>query len=177
MIIQSIALIFILGGGALTLFAQEPLTKHTFKLSPGKQSPAAKIDAMEWLAGHWIGNDSDGLSEEIWSPPRDGMMMGMYRFIQQGKPIFYEFMTLVEDKGSLIIRLKHFTGDLVGWEEKNKTVDFPLVLKSKDIVHFEGMSFQRNGKNSITIFLAIRQKNGSFQEEIFHFQRVSVKSK
>lgn len=168
-------LLFIFGGSLLSVFAQERLTEHTFKLGSGMQSPSAKISDMEWFAGHWTGEDSDGLSEEIWSPPRNGMMMGMYRLIQEEKPIFYEFMTLAENKGSLVLQLKHFNGDMVGWEEKNKTVDFPFVMKSKNAIHFKGIAFYPNGKNAVTIYLAMEQKDGSFQEGVFNYKRVFEK--
>jgi len=72
--------------------AQERLTEHTFKLSAGKQSPAATIADMAWLAGHWIGGGLGGLTEEVWSPPRNGVMMGMFRLVRDGKPIFYELL-------------------------------------------------------------------------------------
>lgn len=66
--------------------------------------------------------------------------MGMYRLVRDGKPVFYEMMTLVEEKASLTLRLKHFNPDLTGWEAKDQTIDFPLVAVSNEIVHFDGMS-------------------------------------
>jgi hypothetical protein len=108
--------------------AHERLTEHTFKLSAGKQSPAATIADMAWLAGHWTGEGLGGLIEEVWSPPRNGVMMGMFRLVRDGKPIFYELLTLAEERGSLTLRLKRFNADLTGWEEKDKTIDFPFII-------------------------------------------------
>ena len=153
-------------------FAQERLTENTLKLSANKKSAPATIKDMQWLAGHWTGEALGGLSEEMWSPPRDGVMMGMYRLVRDGKPIFYELLTLVEENGSLMIRLKHFNADMTGWEEKNKTVDFPFVAKIGGVIHFDGMAFRPDGNDAVTIFLAIRQKDGSFREETFRYTRV-----
>lgn len=160
---------------SLPVFPQERLTEHTLKLSPNKKSPNSTIAEMSWLSGQWTGNALGGISEEIWSEPKNGVMMGMYRLVRDGKPIFYEFLTLQEENGSLMIRVKHFNPDLTGWEEKNKTVDFPFVEKTRGVLHFDGMAFQPDGNNAVTIFLAIRQKDGSVREETFRYTRVSPK--
>jgi hypothetical protein len=153
--------------------AQDRLTEHTRKLNPGKSSPPIAIAEMSWLEGHWTGPALGGLSEEIWSPARNSGMMGMYRLIKDGKPIFYEFFTLAEENGSLIIRLKHFNPNMEGWEEKDKTVDFPFVAKDSGIYHFDGMAFKPEGKNAITIYLAIHnKKDGNVREETFRYTRV-----
>ena len=75
-------------------------------------------------------------------------MMGMYRLVRDGKPVFYELLTLVEENGTLMLRLKHFHPDLKGWEEKGHTVEFPLVALADGAVHFEGMSFHPRGNDA-----------------------------
>ncbi len=151
--------------------AQEKVTAHTFKLSAGAPPPAATIADMAWLTGHWTGEALGGVSEEIWSAPRGGSMMGMYRLVKDGKPAFYELLTIVETKGSLVLRLKHFHPDRKGWEEKDKTVDFPLVAVEKGAVHFEGMSFHPQGSAGLTVHLVIGQKDGGIREETFSYKR------
>ncbi|MGH9938484.1 MAG: DUF6265 family protein, partial [Blastocatellia bacterium] len=147
-------------------------TEHTLKLSVGQQSPPATIAEMAWLAGHWMGNALGGLTEEMWSPPRDGVMLGMFRLIKNGKPVFYEILTLVEENGTIVIRLKHFHANLAGWEEKDKSVEFKFVGKKNGVIHFEGMAFKPEGKDSVTVYLAIGQKDGSVREETFRYTRV-----
>lgn len=50
-------------------------------------------------------------------------------FVQTGSAhagtMFSEYMQIAPDGDSLIVRLKHFNADLTGWEEKDKTVNFP----------------------------------------------------
>jgi hypothetical protein len=165
-------LAFVLGGSPWSLAtAQEKQTERTFKLSPGAQSPPATLAEVKWLAGHWTGPALGGVSEEIWSPPQAGSMMGMYRLVKDGKPVFYELITIVEQQGSLLLRLKHFHPDLRGWEEKDKTVDFRLVAVRDGAVHFEGMSFHPRG-DTLTVYLAIGQKDGTLREEAFSYTRV-----
>lgn len=164
--------LIVFAGFSQSVIAQEPLTKNTLKLGEGKKSPAATIAEMEWFAGHWTGDAMGGISEEIWSPPKNGVMMGMYRLVANGKPVIYEFMTIVEENGSLVLRLKHFSGNMTAWEEKNKTVDFPFVGKIDGVLHFQGMAFRPDGKNGVTIYLAERGKDGQYSEEIFNYKRV-----
>ena len=152
--------------------AQEKLTERTFQLGAGRPA-AAKLDEMEWLVGRWVGSALGGDVEEIWTAPQGGAMMGMYRLVRDGKPVFYELLTLVEENGSLVMRLKHFHADLKGWEEKDDTVEFPLVAVADGAVHFEGMSFHPRG-DTLTVYLAIKSRSGDVREETFTYTRASI---
>jgi Domain of unknown function (DUF6265) len=169
---RAIALTLAAWMSSLPVSAQEKLTERTFRLKAGEKSPPAAIADMAWLAGRWVGEALGGVSEEIWSEPRAGAMMGMYRLVRDGKPIFYELLTIVEANGSLMLRLKHFNADLTGWEEKLKTIDFPLVTKGERAIHFDGMSFHPKGNDALTVYLAINQKDGSVREETFTYKRI-----
>ena len=151
--------------------AQERQTQHTFKERPGAARPPATIADMAWLAGHWTGQALGGTSEEMWTPPAHGTMLGMYRLIREGKPVFYELVTIVEEGGSLVLRLKHFHADMRGWEEKDKSLAFPLLVKEPGALHFDGMSFHPKG-DELTVYLAIGQKDGTVREETFTYRRV-----
>ena len=155
------------------LSSQEKLTERTLKLGKGTP-PAATLAAMEWLVGRWVGTALGGDVEEIWSAPQGGAMMGMYRLVRDGEPVFYELLTLVEQNGSLLMRLKHFHPHLAGWEEKDDTVDFPLVALGDGAVHFEGMSFHPQGE-TLTVYLAIGSKDGgAVREETFTYRRAPL---
>jgi len=152
--------------------AQEKLTEHTFTHSPGTPAPSAKVEDMAWMAGHWVGEALGGTVEEIWSPPRGGSMMGMFRLVKDGQTVFYELMTIVPEDGSLVLRLKHFNADLTGWEEKQKTVDFPLVAVADGAFHFEGLSFRPDGEDHLRVHLAMHRKDGTVREETFVYTHV-----
>lgn len=162
-----------LGLVVLPGLGQEKLTERTLKLGPDGKSPPASIADMAWMAGHWTGEALGGQVEEIWSPPRGGVMMGMFRLSKGDKPSFYELMLLTDEGGSLKLRVKHFNPDMTGWEEKDKSVDFPLVAKSPDALHFQGLTFQRDGENLLTHYLAMRQKDGTMREEALRYVRQS----
>jgi len=151
--------------------AEESTTANTLRLSPDQKSPAATIADMEWYAGRWTGSGLGGSNEEVWSPPRNGTMMGMYRMIKDGKPIFYELLLITEENGSLAIKLKHFHADLRGWEERDASVRFPLVAKRDGRIYFDGMTFERIGADRVKVYLAVEHKDGKVQEETFEYSR------
>jgi hypothetical protein len=153
--------------------AQVKNTENTLKLVDGQNAEKASVNDMAWLAGGCAGTGLGGVSEEIWSKPLGGVMMGAYRLIKDDKPVFYEMLMLVEKEGSLVLRLKHFTRDFVGWEEKDKSVDFKFVSRSDRRMNFSGLTFERLGDKELKIYLALRQKDGSVREEIFTMKRTN----
>ncbi|MEM7783639.1 MAG: DUF6265 family protein [Planctomycetota bacterium] len=119
------------------------------------KSPAASIDQVQWIAGNWSGTAMGGKFEETWSPPSFGAMMGMFKFIKDDKIAFYELLTIVPKEESLIVRLKHFDDQLVGWEEKDESVEFPLVSISETEAKFDGLRFNKISKNEMHITVRI----------------------
>jgi Domain of unknown function (DUF6265) len=156
---------------SLPAAAQVKNTENTVKLTEGQASPKASIADVEWLAGSWLGSGLGGVSEEIWSKPQGGVMMGAYRLIMDGKPVFYEMMWLTETEGTLMLKLKHFHPNLVGWEEKDKTVDFKFVGRNGNRINFSGLTFERTDDKNLKIYLALKQKDGSVREELFIMKR------
>ena len=146
-------------------------TENTLKLAEGQAGEKASAADMAWLAGSWIGTGLGGVSEEIWSKPSGGIMMGTYRLLKDGKPVFYEMLWLMEAEGTLILRLKHFSPDLVGWEDKDKSVDFKFVKRDAKRMYFSGLTFERVSNDDLNIYLALRQRDGTLKEEVFRMKR------
>ena len=154
--------------------AQQALTTNTLRLAPGQASPPATIADMAFLVGHWTGTGLGGHFEEVWTAPKKGVMLGMYRGLKDDAPVFYELLTLSEVNGSLEFRLKHFNPDMKGWEEKDQTVAMPFVARRDGVLHFDGMAFKPTGPDAITVYLAIEDKKGGPppREATFTFTRV-----
>ena len=152
-------------------------TPNTIRLAAGAPRPAATLDAVAWLAGGtWRGDGLGGATEESWSTPAAGAMMGMFRALKAGaggrqEVTFYEFLTFVEQDGTLALKLKHFNADLTGWEDKERFVTFRLARVTPDAIHFDGLTFRRDGANRMTIFLALRDATGAIREEVFRYSR------
>ena len=63
-------------------------SQNTVSFEEGMMSPAATLNNIEWLAGHWKGEAFGGIAEEIWSPPADGSMMFSFRLLDKGEEVF-----------------------------------------------------------------------------------------
>lgn len=157
---------------ALPAAAQAGPTPNTLGFVPGQQRPPAKLADVAWLAGHWQGPALGGLSEEVWTPPLGGSMMGSYKLVRGDSVVFYEILTLTEEQGSLVMRLKHFNGNLTGWEEKGEVRSFPLVRITATEAFFDGMTIRRLDADRLQVQLAIRMPGGAHREEEFRYRRV-----
>lgn len=144
--------------------------QNTMPLSEGQASPPATISQVAWIAGHWQGEAFGGITEEIWSPPLGNSMMGVFRLISEGKVGFYEIVTITEENNSLMLRLKHFHHDLKGWEEKDETVDFPLVKIENNKAWFQGFTFEKINEEELNIYVMIGSKNGEAREMKFPYK-------
>ena len=134
--------------------------------------PKASLDDFTWITGHWTGTGLGGVSEEMWAPAAGGAMMGSFRQLRDGKVEFYEWLTLLERDGTVVLRLKHFHPDLKGWEEKDQVLEFPLVEITPTKAVFNAMTFMHDAKDAFSVSLRLRdRKTGELREEIFEYKR------
>jgi hypothetical protein len=148
-------------------------TANTLRLADGAPRPAAAISDVAWLAGSWTGEGLGGTVDEAWSAPAGGAMVGYFRLVKDGKPVFYEIMTLLEHEGSVELRLKHVNADMTGWEEKNDFVTFRLVKAGPEAIYFNGLTFRRVNDDLIESYLALRDRaTNVVREEKFTYRRV-----
>lgn len=146
-------------------------TAHTLPYDENSSgTPEATLEDVKWITGHWRGEAFGGTTEEIWSPPLGNSMMGSFKLVAGGEVQFYELMTIVEVGSTLILRLKHFHGDMKGWEEKDETVDFKLVAIAEGKAYFDNFTFESNSDDSITVYVVV-EDDGKSQEVAFPYQR------
>lgn len=98
---------------------------------------AGRIADVAWIAGHWGTKIKESQLEEIWSAPRGDSMMGVFRWIREGKVWIYELLTIREEDATLVLRFRHFSSELVPWEEKNEPLTYRLVSHSDREAIFE----------------------------------------
>lgn len=142
---------------------------HTIALQENKVSPKANLSMVSWITGAWEGEAFGGAFEEIWAAPQGNSMMGMFKLWEKGQIAFYELLTISEENESLILRLKHFNSDLKGWEEKDISVDFPLVKIETNKVFFNNYTFEKIDDNTIHCYVVIEK-----EEVKFVFKRKSL---
>lgn len=58
-------------------------------------SPAASVDDLAWLAGHWSREADGRWTEESWTPPRGGVMLGHSRSGRGDSLREFEFLRIV----------------------------------------------------------------------------------
>ncbi|WP_437370237.1 DUF6265 family protein [Maribacter litoralis] len=159
-------LLFFLFSATCVLQAQ-----NTISYEEGMVSPDANLIDIEWLAGHWKGEAFGGIAEEIWSPPTDGTMMFSFRLIDKGAVSFYEFGHIIEVDGTLLLQLKHFDGDLGGWEQKDETVDFILVKVEENKFYFDDFTIERISDTEINMYVEVSEEEGTSNEIMFNYHR------
>jgi len=157
----------------LCLFCTFSLSaQQTLQLNDQK-SPPAKLSDIAWLEGNWVGKAFGGDTQEFWAPPLGDSMMGAFKLVSDGKVEFYELCQIREEDASLILRLKHFHGDLKGWEKQDETVDFRLVKIEKDAAFFEGFTMRRISENEIHMYVMIGAEGKESEVEFKYYRNNS----
>lgn len=172
-IFRAVVLVSLLAGAcAGSASAQVKQTEHTLKIEEKAARPKATLADVKLLEGHWQGDFLGARAEELWLPPAGGAMAGIFRLYEGDKVMFYELMLLVEEEGSVSMKLKHFHADLKGWEEKDAMKTFRLVKATPEGVWFEGLTFLKQADGTLKGFIALKGKDGSAQEEAFVYRPV-----
>lgn len=138
----------------------------------GFVSPPATLEQMDWLVGQWVGEGIQGApAMESWLPPTGSTMVGTFvQEASEGGIAFTEHLYLMEEDGSLVLRLKHFNEDLTGWEEKNDMLTFRLVAIEECAAFFRALTLrcadaERPGEGLVA---AVRMQSGN--ELVFRFR-------
>lgn len=137
----------------------------------GFESPAARLDQMDWLVGQWSGEGIGGApAMESWLPPTGDTMVGTFvQSTEEGGIRFTEHMYLMEEDGTLVLRLKHFNADLTGWEEKGDMLTFRLVAIEPCAAYFHALTLrcEDRDKPGVGLVAAVRMQSGG--ELLFRF--------
>lgn len=171
---------FALAGSATAQDVAEDTALETRLGEEGFESPPATLAEMDWLEGQWIGTGiQDAPAMESWLAPSGGTMVGT--FVQEtpdGTIMFTEHLYLMEEAGSLVLRLKHFNPDLTAWEEKDDMLTFRLVAIEPCAAYFHALTLrcadrERPGEGLVA---AVRMQSDKPepQELAFHFNRMGA---
>ena len=165
---------------AVSLVLGTPAARAQDSADPSEtepQRPAATIADMAWLEGSWAGAGIGGHpAGETFSFAGENQMVGhFWQLDETGETDFYELITVVPDGESLTMRLKHFTSDLTGWEDKegDAALNFPLLERSEDIWKFGPVTFKQDGPDRLRVSVRVRLDDGSLSSFDFSYARVS----
>jgi hypothetical protein len=150
--------------------------QETRVAAEGQESPPARLADMGWLVGQWAGTGIGGApAMESWLPPTGPTMVGT--FIQQtadGDIQFTEHMYLMEEEGSLVLRLKHFNADLTGWEDKEGMVSFRLLKIEHCAAFFHALTLRCGDEGGLVVAVRMQSDKPEPQELLFSFERLKV---
>lgn len=74
-------------------------------LHPGAPQDAAKppgLESIAWLAGHWRQESDKRVVEELWLPPRGGLMIGINRTVHASGKFQFEYLRIVADEQGVV---------------------------------------------------------------------------
>ncbi|MEM1135852.1 MAG: DUF6265 family protein [Bacteroidota bacterium] len=140
-----------------------------------KSKPPAKIELskLDWMKGtwqavmkFWEGDTTSIFVEHIILPEEVAQMPGFVRAMRKNSITFYEITQFIKVGASVSYRVKHFSGDLKGWEPQNEYIDRPLVEATPTTLYFDGITFQRKNHNNFTVYFLIQhgQDKGTILE-------------
>ncbi|WP_338242118.1 DUF6265 family protein [Aurantiacibacter hainanensis] len=157
-----------------TMLVASPLAAQETRTAPADQAPPpATIADMDWLVGQWSGEGIGGNpAMESWLPAVGTTMVGT--FVQAdaaGGIQFTEHLYLMEEEGTVVLRLKHFNGDLTGWEERDEMLTFRLVEMDECAAYFRGLTLRCDGDDGLLAAVRMGQSDGTSSELIFRFTR------
>lgn len=162
------SILLLLAGSVL---AQSPRTEHTFKLDDPDVRPPGTLEDVAWLAGSWEG-EAFGMSfEEVWNPPSAGSMVGLFKVLNGDDVAFYEILLLVEEEGSLSLKVKHFNADFTAWEDKEDYVTFKFIKAEEDAIHFSGISFYRLSDDEMHGYIVMKTGDDIREEKLVYRRR------
>lgn len=141
------------------LCAQDQDFEHTKNYDDRLGSPDALLEDVAWIAGHWRGEAMGAMTEEIWSPPLGGSMMGSFKLAGPDSVVFYELMHIQQQGQTLLLQIRHFSGNFFAWEDKEETVDFRLVEITENKVVFDGLTFRRISDEEMIVYVQIGEGN------------------
>jgi hypothetical protein len=94
--------------------------------SPGLNST---LSDFAWLEGKWQGAWGPRIAEQVWTAPKAGQMLGLFRVVENDKTLVIELFSLFETPDGIELQLRHFTPALVPWEQSDFT-----TMKLVDLV-------------------------------------------
>lgn len=138
---------------------------------------AAHLRELGWLAGTWSGKLGEGRMDEVWTEPDQASMTGVFRAYKGTKAHFYEFMTIERSGNELILRLRHFSGNLDAQEDKTGALKFVstaigahrAVFENKATNPPEKLTYTRVGNRLVVRLDAVH--GGKPESTTFFFQR------
>ncbi|MFZ0786516.1 MAG: DUF6265 family protein [Candidatus Acidiferrales bacterium] len=96
--------------------------------TPTSTSPPAAAQAkptladFAWLAGRWQGAWGPRVAQQVWMPPKGGVMLGTFQTVDNGATLVIELFSIIERPDGISLYFRHFTPTLEPWETSKPTL-------------------------------------------------------
>jgi hypothetical protein len=144
-------------------------------LSGAQQVGNAAFNRLDFLSGRWMSEKPGEMQEETWSPVNGDSVIGSFRIVRSGRPVFYEFWVVETEENRPVLKLKHFNANLAGWEEKNDSTRMPLVSSSEGDAIFAAtngsVSLHYHRQGNLLTCTVHHGRNGNGSDEVFTLTR------
>ncbi len=96
----------------------------TAPIPPAPAAVQAKptLNDFAWLAGRWQGAWGPRVAQQVWMPPKGGVMSGTFQLVENDSTLVIELFTLVQKPDGIKLYFRHFTPTLAPWETSTPTV-------------------------------------------------------
>jgi hypothetical protein len=98
---------------------------------------AASLEELAFISGHSRGEFDGGIADEHWSEPAGDSMMGVSRYMKNGKVQRYQLMVIEGTPKGLVLRTMGFKPGLDAWDDKARIAVYSLIHSTKSEVVFE----------------------------------------
>lgn len=125
------------------------------------------VNDLAWLAGAWEMKRGSSITEENWTAPAGGLMLGTSRTVVNGKAVFFEFLR-IEERADGVYYVAH--------PKARPGTDFKLKTAAASEVAFENLQhdfpkriiYRKNADGSVTARI---EGDGTEKEkpQEFHF--------
>jgi hypothetical protein len=88
----------------------------------------SSVADLAWMAGHWSGEAAGTRTEELWTAPDGGLLLGLHRDVTASGRTFFEFLRIEESDSGLV-----YVAQPLG----RPPVRFPLLRSGDSEVVFE----------------------------------------
>lgn len=143
-----------------------------------KPGAAYRLKNVAWFAGQWRSPAAENaLSEEHWSQPSGGAMIGMFRAIRAEKPVLYEFLLIEESADGVAMRLRRFKAGMAELEKEpirlklTKANSVEAVFENPDNEKPKRITYRLSKEEKLTVIVETT-RNGQPTTFSLDFERV-----
>lgn len=156
---------------ALLLAAPGATPVSARMLEPATQPAAARLADLAFLRGTWRVEQKGMMTEETWTAPAGGTMMGVGRTIRGDRTVFFEFLR-IEQRGGDLFYIASPRGQ--GTTEFKLTSAAPaegkFVFENPDHDFPRKIAYERQGDDAVRATIS-GPRNGQEASESWEYRR------